>query len=158
MGTPYVSAFKPNGADAMLLDNGNWFAGVWENTKGYVDLASIQYAYDALAGQRVCMSGSYTGTKCSGAVVVPDECYIFNHTDPDLDQTYQVNMCDMTRVQSGERIVQNGDSGGPVFYGNPADGVGATGIISAGTDSGTTAWYANRSGLRANFIGDFASF
>ncbi|OLF16501.1 alpha-lytic protease prodomain-containing protein [Actinophytocola xanthii] len=159
MGTPYVSAHVGNGGvDAMLMDNGEWIPYIWENTfGGSHNLTPVTYLHNAIVGQRVCFNGSFTMTKCSGTVRNSDACYEILDTNPDTGQSYTVISCNLVRVESPERIVQWGDSGGPVFYGDPRDGgVGATGIISAGNSAGTVGFYANRNGIRSHFAGDFA--
>lgn len=82
-----------------------------------------------------------------------------DYNNPDTGVTTVVTTCHLATVTSPERIVQAGDSGGPVFYGNPADGgVGATGVISGGNFAGTTGYFVNHAGFQAFFSGNFDHF
>lgn len=158
MGTAFANSFGENQVDGTLLDNnGDYVTAVWENLSGSYQAPAVTSVTNAAVGQNVCLSGSFTGTKCTGIVTVANGCDAITYTDPDTGVTTTVDLCGLTTVESPQSIVQSGDSGGPVFYGNPAlgNGVAATGVISAGSADGTQALYSNRIGLQSYFTGDF---
>lgn len=78
-------------------------------------------------GQKFCADGSFTGENCNGVVDGVDVC-----AHVGLGST-TINVCDLISGHSsnGSRLVQHGDSGGPVYVTVPG-GVARSGIISAG--------------------------
>ncbi len=87
-------------------------------------------------GQDICSDGSFTGENCNGIVTETNACLELNDAEDGI-----VRVCDqaLTRSEKG-RIVQHGDSGGPVYNRNVLEGdphtVVALGIISGGSENG----------------------
>ena len=160
MGTPFDNPFSDGNIDGMLMDQGGiigyYATEMWQNISGQYAISPVKFIHDAMVGEHVCFNGSFTGTRCSGTVTSADSCVPIEYKNPDTLIVSVITSCHLATVTSPEQIVQPGDSGGPVFFGNPADGaVGATGIISAGNAAGTTAFYTNRSGFQGFFSGNF---
>ena len=83
-------------------------------------------------GAPFCADGALTGENCKGVVDGSNVCANIN------DNGTIVTVCNLTSGHSsdGSRLVQHGDSGGPVYV-KVTGGVGRSGIISAGNvDSG----------------------
>lgn len=158
MGTAFANGFGEGGIDGMLLDNdGEYLTELWENLSGSYTATGVTSLHNAVVGEHVCTDGSFTGTKCSGVVTVADACDDVKDKNPETGAITIVTVCHETTAVSTEQIVQSGDSGGPVFFGDPSkgNGVAATGIISAGSDDGKTVLYTNRIGMSSFFSGDF---
>jgi hypothetical protein len=162
MGTTFDNPFGEGQVDGMLLDNdGDYLTALWQNLSGSYTATGVTSLHDAVTGERICTDGSFTGTKCSGVVTIPDTCDSIDYDNPDTGIETTIDLCHLATATSTEQIVQAGDSGGPVFFGNPSlgKGVAATGIISAGNiqgpNPGTTVLYTNRIGMKAFFSGDF---
>lgn len=52
-------------------------------------------------------------------------------------------VCGLDRATSPYRLVQSGDSGGPVVVNNGGTSASLAGIISGGTPSGTTVYFTH---------------
>ena len=164
MGTAFANPFGEGQIDGMLLDNsGDYLTELWQNLSGSYTATGVTSLHDAVQGEKVCTDGSFTGAKCSGVISNPDSCDPIDYDDPDTGIETTIDLCHLaTATSSTEQIVQSGDSGGPVFFGDPSqgNGVAATGIISAGNikdpnNPGYTVLYTNRTGMKAFFSGDF---
>jgi hypothetical protein len=156
MGFVFVNAYSEGGSDSMLLDGGNYAPDVWSSANGGLEVTPVTAATTvSVAGVSVCFDGSFSGTRCSGHVSIPDQCSIVEGPNPETGIPTDVTVCNQTRVTSATSIVQFGDSGGPVFLDLGTSGAAALGVISALNDNGLTGVYANRTGMMAHFIGDF---
>lgn len=84
-------------------------------------------AYRYSIGAPFCTDGSFTGEKCKGVVDSANICANEN------DNGTTVRVCNLISGHStdGSRLVQHGDSGGPV-YAKVTGGVARSGIINAG--------------------------
>ncbi|WIV59261.1 hypothetical protein [Amycolatopsis nalaikhensis] len=128
MENEYVSAFRENGVDAMLMSNpGNYYPLMWENTSGTYQTAQVTYSANPYEGQIVCFNGSFSGTRCGGAVVVPDDCLLLDGIWPETGASYELNMCNETETQAASMLDQDGDSGGPCSTGTRPTGSGPKG-------------------------------
>ena len=157
IGTVFVNAFTEGGSDSQLLEGANYASDVWSTASGRLEAPVVTAVSNAVAGQPVCLDGSFSGTQCSGTVTIPDQCSIVEGPDPDTGIISTPTMCNQTRVYSASSVIsQPGDSGGPVFLDLGNSGVAMLGVISAENDGGHTGVYANRTGMRAHFVGDFA--
>jgi hypothetical protein len=160
IGTVFVNAFIQNGSDSQLLEGATYLAEVWLSSGG-TEYGAARASAVALAveGQPVCLDGSFSGTQCSGVVTIPDQCSVVEGLDPDTGVIVAPTMCNQTRIHSTTAVIsQQGDSGGPAFLDLGTSGVAMLGVISAENDGGYTGVYANRTGMQANFVGDFATF
>ena len=156
MGFAFVNVYGEGGSDSMLLDGGNYAPAVWSSANGGLEVAPTTAATTvAVAGVPVCFDGSFSGTQCAGHVSIPDQCSEVEGPNPETGIPTVVSVCNQTRVTSPTPIVQFGDSGGPVFLDLGTSGVASLGVISALNDNGLTGIYANRTGMMANFVGDF---
>ncbi|MEV4150836.1 hypothetical protein AB0J40_44780 [Amycolatopsis sp. NPDC049691] len=156
MGFVFVNAFSEGGSDSLLLDGGNYAPDVWSSANGALEVTPVTAVATVTAqGVPVCFDGSFSGTRCSGRVTIPDQCSIVEGPNPETGIPTQVTVCNQTRATSPTPIVQYGDSGGPVFLDLGTSGAAALGVISALNDNGNTGVYANRTGMMAHFVGDF---
>lgn len=101
---------------------------------GALDAPSGLAEYDlraAIYGEPVCADGSFTGESCNGTVFSTDGCESIAYDDAG----HSYNVCHLDYAASlGSRLVQHGDSGGPVMAfdgGNDQSGINV-GVISAG--------------------------
>jgi hypothetical protein len=95
-------------------------------------VAAVGTVFPHAIGAPFCADGALTGEKCKGVVDASNVCANIN------DNGTIVTVCNLTSGHSsdGSRLVQHGDSGGPVYV-KVTGGVGRSGIISAGNvDSG----------------------
>jgi hypothetical protein len=100
---------------------------------GGVDSTSGVAEYDLVSSalnEPVCTDGSFTGESCNGTVDATEGCIELSD-----DSGNQINVCNQDFATSpGPRLVQHGDSGGPVLGddgGSDATGI-AVGVISGG--------------------------
>jgi hypothetical protein len=83
----------------------------------------------SLNGATVCADGSFTGENCRGVVDATNLCANI------VDGTTTLRVCGLDSAHSsdGSRLVQPGDSGGPVYSYDPThSNVQPTGVVSAG--------------------------
>ncbi|MEV6793643.1 hypothetical protein AB0M87_16925 [Streptomyces sp. NPDC051320] len=130
MGKAYTRLWGSGKSDAELLNSTGNPNGFW--TQVYIDSTTLNNVggVDAVSvGERSCSDGSFTGQNCSGSISAVDVCENID------DDGSIVKVCHLNISRSGTRLVQAGDSGGPVYK---ADGltVHPQGIISAGTSNG----------------------
>lgn len=97
----------------------------WNLQTSYVGKGN---SYMTKTGLHFCADGSFTGENCNGVVDAVDICVNLANADKTTTHT-----CDLISGHSsnGSRLVQHGDSGGPVYVTVPG-GVARSGIISAG--------------------------
>jgi hypothetical protein len=122
----------------------------WEsvNTSGSSRLQQVLYLngvdstsgigeYDlvsAALNEPVCGDGSFTGESCGGTVTSTEGC-----TQVSDDSGNIINVCNLDFASASTRLVQHGDSGGPVLAADNGVLTGVdVGVISAG-NVGTTA-------------------
>ncbi|MEV5718168.1 hypothetical protein AB0L41_30140 [Amycolatopsis mediterranei] len=157
IGTVFVNSFIEGGSDSQLLDGANYSANVWSTASGSLQASIVSGVANAAEGQQVCLGGSFSGTQCSGFVTIPDQCSNVEGPDPDTGIITAPEVCNQTRVHSDTAVIaQQGDSGGPAFLDLGTSGVAMLGVISAENDGGNTGVYANRIGMQAHYVGDFA--
>lgn len=157
IGTVFVNSFTQGGSDSQLLDGADYSANVWSTASGSLQASIVSGVANAVEGQEVCLGGSFSGTQCSGFVTIPDQCSNVEGPDPDTGIITAPEMCNQTRAHSDTAVIaQQGDSGGPAFLDLGTSGVAMLGVISAENDGGNTGVYANRIGMQAHYVGDFA--
>jgi hypothetical protein len=130
----------PASVDGRMYDGG---VGVNEFSKRVSGFAP------AYPGEWLCVSGSYTGAVC-GVQATSNFWYSYCTTDMygrsecrwDLVEAYQ---------RGGQRAVQHGDSGGPVFALSGNYDVLATGTITGGNSSGTQVLFQDFKTARERF-------
>ncbi|MEJ8653834.1 trypsin-like serine protease [Streptomyces sp. MS1.AVA.3] len=111
----------------------NVFSGGPKTTKQL----SVRGQSTPAKGDRVCTSGATTGEVCSAALqnTVP-KCVKM------LVDEKVVERCGLIEAyRPGKRLVDAGDSGGPVYQKKDANTVNAVGIIIGGNDDGQTVYY-----------------
>lgn len=91
-----------------------------------------------IGGTGVCHWGATTGYDC-GEVIDTDDCYLYSSG---------ITYCGIDRIGSIDQ--GGGDSGGPVFFGNTANGIWSAG---AGVEGFYTRIGRVMSGLDATIIG-----
>lgn len=121
----------------------------WEsmNTEGFASLANEVYTggvasstgiareslLSAGLNEPICTDGSFTGENCNGTVDMTEGCVDLDDNGTEVlvrDQDFAVS--------SSARLVQHGDSGGPVFAhddGFVSPGVGVISGGNVGTDT-----------------------
>ncbi|MEV4601807.1 hypothetical protein AB0K15_30935 [Amycolatopsis sp. NPDC049253] len=127
MGAVTARAWGNNQTDAESIDPNA------SNPPGYVAPAVYVTDNDALpehaisstiSGSSFCTDGSFTGENCSGIIDIVQGCALIeNFTVCGIDTGYSSN---------GSRLVQHGDSGGPVEVHDTTGGLIVLGVISAG--------------------------
>jgi hypothetical protein len=63
-------------------------------------------------GEKICADGSFTGENCHGVVRSVNGCA--NVNDPELHKVFRI--CGLAYATAASRLVQQGDSGGPVYH------------------------------------------
>ena len=98
---------------------------IYNALTGSVQVMGNAYRYSI--GAPFCTDGSFTGENCKGVVDSANICANV------LDNGTTIRVCNLISGHStdGSRLVQHGDSGGPV-YARVTGGVARSGIISAG--------------------------
>jgi hypothetical protein len=132
MGTAATRIFGNNKLDAELLNDSGNPAGFF--TQVYIDnttLNNVGSVAPVSVGAQACSDGSFTGQNCSGKVTAVDVCESIN------DDGTLVNICNLDIATASTRLVQSGDSGGPVYEENGST-LHPEGIISAGSSNGLT--------------------
>ena len=112
-------------------------ASITANQKVFETYHSIS----SRAGDNVCSNGSVTGYKCNARVLATNIC---------INVENNVRICGITSAETydGSRLVNHGDSGGPVLINGTARGAQVTGIISAmGGNNGQTMYYVPTPGI-----------
>ena len=130
MGAVYTRQWGNNRTDAELLNDAGNTHGFW--TQVYIDnttLNDVGSVVPVAVGDRSCSDGSFTGQNCSGVVSAAEVCENIN------DDGTIVKVCNLDIAKSGTRLVQSGDSGGPVYHENGTT-LHPQGIISAGSSNG----------------------
>ncbi|WP_177235228.1 S1 family peptidase [Streptomyces sp. MUSC 14] len=130
MGKTYTRQWGNNRTDAELLNDTGNSHGFW--TQVYIDnttLSDVGSVDPASVGERSCSDGSFTGQNCSGTISAADVCENIN------DDGTIFKVCNLDIAKSGTRLVQSGDSGGPVYLAN-GHTVHPQGVISAGSTNG----------------------
>ena len=146
-GKDSLTSFGNNLPDGELLSSANMTIVVYANPGAYPSATITSYA-QPYQGELVCADGSFTGQSC-GAVQSTNGCYNIS------DNGTIVKVCDLAYVTASQRLVQSGDSGGPVYEytsDSPPD-VRMNGLISAGNSSGTELFFSNMDGLESALKG-----
>lgn len=119
-----------NRMDAETIGEGSyWVAAEYVSPTGAVGVAG---SGSLNVGDSICADGSFTNESCNGYIYGVDACL-------DLldDEGNIVHVCNQALAEArGDRLVQAGDSGGPVYNYNDQLRLTAQGIISGGTDDG----------------------
>ncbi|WP_143167959.1 chymotrypsin family serine protease [Jatrophihabitans endophyticus] len=121
--------------DQELLTGSSWDYSAWTtyNPGGNSGNVIEYYARSVAKGAHICSDGSYTNYTCGGTVTAVKAC-----ANIDEDGTLH-NVCGLDTATATHRLVQSGDSGGPVWdQASPAGYAINAGIISAGSDDGKT--------------------
>lgn len=148
MGTDTITQWGNNRVDGELLQ------GATYGYDPYVYISST--GSDAVDGSAVtgtssifCTDGSFTGYSCGATVTKENVCA--NVTEG----TTVYNVCHLDIADANHRIVQSGDSGGPVLYPEPLSPghVSLAGTISAQSNNGNEVFFSDiqylESGLNA---------
>lgn len=140
-----------NPAGISALGQAVYLGGVNSTTGvGEYDLVSTAL------NEPICTDGSYTGESCNGTIDSTEGCV----TELDPETNTDINVCDQDSAGSpGPRLVQSGDSGGPVVTddgGSDQTGIFG-GVISGGNigngGPGTEVWFTD-GGSICNFSGE----
>jgi hypothetical protein len=97
---------------------------------------------------RICADGSFTQENCSGVTAAVNISVKFDENGHKI----VVKHLDEVISKNSSRLVQAGDSGGPV-YKYVTGGVSARGIIIGGAEAGIEMWMANMKWLRSALHG-----
>jgi hypothetical protein len=138
MGTVLSSSFENRQVDGLVMNGGSWLPYVWTAGTGGDGIAHVLAARTPVLRDAVCSNGSFTGQNCAGQVRAVNSCV---QVREDADTV--IRACGMASAAStnGTRMVQAGDSGGPV-YRRVTGGVEAEGVISAMSDDHMTVFFA----------------
>lgn len=113
---------------------------VWTGAAGFVPVPyPVSEGGNSFQGESVCFDGSFTLENCEGVITTADGCFIVGTPGGGTVRT-----CHQDETTSGSRIVQSGDSGGPVYIylGVPPTSLSALGLITAGNQAGTIALFS----------------
>lgn len=143
MGTVAVSKFSDNTIDAGLISGASYGTYVYN---GLQSAFAVRGDSTPVTSEIYCSDGSFTGQNCTARVVAVNAC--MNVADDSGGTTYICGLAIATSTNSS-RLVQSGDSGGPV-YNSAASGI-AKGIISAGNSSGTEVAFTMANLMGPNF-------
>lgn len=143
MGQVAVSKFSNNTVDAAVISGASYAPYVYFGPQAVFgvngDSAPVKF-------ETYCSDGSFTGQNCTARVAAVNAC--LNVADETGHTTYICGLAIATSTNSS-RLVQPGDSGGPV-YDSPTSGI-AKGIISAGNSSGTEVSFTMANLMASNF-------
>lgn len=150
MGTDTVTQWGNGRVDGELLQGATY----GYDPDVYISMTgsdAVDGAGATAGGGTFCSDGSFTGYSC-GAVVTSTG---YNVCANISDNGTTVNVCHLDIANANHRIVQPGDSGGPVLYPEPRSPghVLVVGTVSAGNSSGTQLLFSDvgylESGLAA---------
>jgi hypothetical protein len=112
--------------------------------------ATITASGPPMQGESICADGSFTLQSCGGIVKSTDVCGVFG------DEGSKVRICDLAYATAKKRLVQSGDSGGPVYeYLSPHKDydVRVNGTITADNKNGHDLWFSNLTALEKALSG-----
>lgn len=145
MGTAAAVSWENNKVDGALIGGGSYSPSITTPTGTLPVLGAATVA----VGSKVCTDGSFTGYACGATVQATNVCANIS------DNGAIVTVCGLDVASAPRRIVQSGDSGGPVVV--PASGgVQLAGTISAQANYGTTVLFSDVAQLQTAFSGTVA--
>jgi hypothetical protein len=146
MGTVISSSFERNQVDGLVLKGATWLPYLYTAGTGGAGLAHVVGSRAPVLADKVCSDGSFTGQNCAGVVKTNNTCINVSHGKA------VVRVCSIASARSsnGSRMVQSGDSGGPVYQ-NVTGGVLAEGIISAQSDDQKTVYFTEINNFDSKF-------
>lgn len=132
MGTETAVQWGNNRMDAAIMNGGSYWNGAVYG--GQVDGSAwgVGGQQAVAVGNTICSDGSVTKENCSATISAINACLNLN------DSGTVVRVCNQALADSTSgRIVQHGDSGGPVLrHTSTLDQVVGVGLISGGSDNG----------------------
>lgn len=128
MGVVANVQFGNNRIDGLILANSSYFPAIYTSTSG---ARAVTGTTPVAPTSSICADGSFTGDSCGGIVQHVNECVHEN------DQGVTYNICGLDEATSSHRLIQPGDSGGPVLSNIPDGSVHVSGLISGGNTAGT---------------------
>lgn len=131
MGNTISSQYGGGAIDAAMLSGNSYAPSIWTSSTSSLPIAGQAAVGN---GTSICTAGSFTGFSCGGKVDLVDICT--NYTDGNM-------VCGLDRATAPYRLVQSGDSGGPVVVNNGGSSASLAGIISGGTSTGTTVYFTH---------------
>jgi hypothetical protein len=112
-----------NSSGSSTIQQGIYLNGQ-DSTSGIAEFDLVSAALN----EPVCGDGSFTGESCGGTVTSTEGCVKISD-----DSGTMVNVCDLDFASATTRLVQHGDSGGPVLAADDGFLTGVdVGVISAG--------------------------
>jgi len=145
MGTASTVSWENNKVDGALIGGGSYSPAI-TTPAGTVPVLG---AASVAVGSKVCTDGSFTGYACGATVQATNVCANVS------DNGAIVTVCGLDVASAPRKVVQSGDSGGPVVV-QASGGVQLAGTISAQANYGTTVLFSDVAQLQSAFAGTVA--
>jgi len=146
MGNAATVSWANNQIDGTLLSGGSYTPSI--STSATTTMPVLGAAAVAV-GSHVCTDGSFTGYACGATVTSTNVCANIS------DNGTIVTVCGLDVADAPTKVVQSGDSGGPVVI-QATGGVQLAGTISAQANSGTRVLFTDVNQLQTVFNGTVA--
>lgn len=146
MGDAATVSWANNAPDGTLISGGSYTPAIATGAK---TTAPVLGAETIAVGTHVCTDGSFTGYACGATVTSTNVCANIS------DNGTIVTVCGLDVASAPRKIVQSGDSGGPVVT-PVSGGVQLAGTISAQANYGTTVLFTDVNQLQTVFNGTVA--
>ncbi|HEX9089714.1 MAG TPA: hypothetical protein VF867_19640 [Arthrobacter sp.] len=146
MGNAAAVSWSNNQIDGTLLSGGSYTPAI---TTSATTTAPVIGAATVAVGSHVCTDGSFTGYTCGATVTATDVCANVSENGS------IVTVCGLDIADAPTKVVQSGDSGGPVVI-QSGTGVQIAGTISAQANNGTRVLFTDVRHLQTVFSGTVA--
>ncbi|HEY5224888.1 MAG TPA: hypothetical protein VIJ18_17800 [Microbacteriaceae bacterium] len=143
MGTDVNTSWGNNRIDGELLSGNSYGTYVWTGSNSALAVAGIGRV---TPGSSICTDGSFTGHTCGATVASVNTCANIN------DNGTNFVVCGLDIANANVRVVQAGDSGGPVLTGETSTSTQIAGSISAGSSDGLQVLFTD-SGRQSDVFG-----